>query len=264
LSANKTNRESGETATRIGLFDVECFPNLVYTWAYYEQNVIKIVRHRMICSFAWKWLGESKVKVLALPDFKTYRRNKFDNRELIEALYALMSEAAIVVGHNIDEFDDKRSRTEMIRRGILPPPPHKSIDTLKVARSKFDFNRNSLGELGEFLGVGAKVKHPGFQMWEDCMAGKPAAWRNMKRYNAGDVSPLLEQVYLRMRPWMTNHPDVNALDQFSGCPACKAPNKRLRLSGWAISGGGRRQRFVCKDCGKWSSGALQKGVWKFR
>jgi hypothetical protein len=248
--------------TRVLLFDIETSPNIAYIWGKYEQDALgDFVKERQIISFAWKWLGEKIVRVLALPMFKGYKKHPDDNRELITRLHKIISAADVVVGHNVDEFDDKMANAEFISYGLPPPPPHKTVDTLKVAKAKFRFNSNKLGDLGRRLGLGKKVDTGGFELWAGCLRGNRKSWARMMKYNKQDVV-LLEKIYLKLRPWMGNHPDMNAIDGKIGCPICKSPN--LQSRGWSISGSGRRKRFQCKACSKWSVGKLVKGEWKFR
>ena len=243
---------------KVLLYDVESTPNLAHVWGKYEQNVLgDFVKERQIISVAWKWLGKSEVHVLTLPMFKSYKRNPEDNRELIEAFYKVISDADIAIGHNIDDFDDKMFNTEAIKHGLTPPQPHKTVDTLKVARRYFRFNSNKLDDLGKFLKLGKKLKHWGFELWVRCMKGDPKAWSLMARYNKKDVV-LLEKVYLRLRPWMVNHPDMNLIDGHIGCPYCRGTH--LRKGGWNYAKGGNSRRYQClaKGCGKWSSIKLPK------
>ena len=94
------------------------------------------------------------------------------------------------------------------------------MDTLKLARRYFKFNSNRLGHLGEHLGLGGKEVTGGFQTWEGCMKGDPKAWKLMKKYAKQDVD-LLVDVYERLRPWATNHPNRNVIDGTSyACPTC--------------------------------------------
>jgi len=260
--ANQTKSARTETAPRVLLYDLETSPIIGYTWGTWETDVIKIIQQRQIISFAWKWLGESKVNCLALPDFPGYIEDKKNNRPLIMALHKLFSQADIVVGHNVKKFDDKRSMTDFIRHKLPPPPPHKQVDTLEFARSKFDFTSNRLDDLGQFLELGRKVKHPGFEMWEGCLAGERESWALMRKYNKQDVA-LLEKIYLRLRPYMMRHPNMSAPEGLEGCPVCKS--KKLERRGWNISQKGKAPRFQCQDCGKWSSGSfiLKDRRWRF-
>lgn len=262
-SANKTNRLSGgETAVKVLLFDIETSPNIAYVWGKYEQDALgDFIKERQIISVAWKWLGEKEVHVLAMPMLKTYKRDPDNNKALVLRLHELMCRADVVVGHNVDSFDDPMSNLEFLLQGLTPPPPHKTVDTLKFARHKFRFNSNKLGDLGARLGLGKKVHTGGFALWAGCLRGDPKSWERMMRYNKGDVS-LLEKVYLKMRPWMTSHPDMNAVDSHVGCPICRGT--RLQRRGWSILSGGRCMRFQCLDCGKWSRGKLMSREWKFK
>lgn len=255
-SVTKTNRVSGEDTLRVLLYDLETSPNIGYTWGTHETDVIKVIYPRQIISIAWKWLGEEKVHVLSLTHFPGYKKDRRDNRRLMEAIHKLFSQADIVVGHNVKRFDDRRAHTDFIKHGLKPPPPHRQVDTLEFARFKFDFNSNRLGDLGEFLGLGGKVKHPGFEMWEGCLNGDPKSWALMEKYNRGDVE-LLERVYLKLRPWMMKHPSLNPVDRaVFACPSCRSP--KLHQRGSLYTSTGKRPRFQCQDCGKWAKGQIVK------
>lgn len=250
---------------KVLLYDTENSPNTSYTWGTWQQDVIKVVVPRQVISIAWKWLGENEIHVLALPDFPGYKRDKTSNKALMTAFHKIVSQADVVIGQNVDEFDDRMINADFIKHNLPPPPPHRTIDTLKVARSKFRFNSNSLGSLGEFLGQGKKVKHWGFELWERCMAGDPKAWAMMKKYNKGDVA-LLEKIYLVLRPWMTNHPNLSALDDRPACPVCRADKRQMVITKWRMVGSGRKPQFRCRSCGKYSTGKPPKdkaGEWKF-
>lgn len=259
MIANKTNRVGGETATgriKVLLYDVESSPNVAYIWNKYEQNALgDFIKERQIISVAWKWLGEKEVHVIALPSFKSYKKRPEDNEALVRYFHKVISKADIVIGHNVAAFDDKMVNTDFLFHGLRPPPPHKTIDTLRVARSRFRFNSNKLGDLGARLGLGKKVSTGGFDLWVRCLRGDNKAWALMMKYNKGDVV-LLEKIYLKLRPWMTNHPDMNAVERVFGCPVCRSKNT-IRC-GWHITMRGRQIRFKCKDCGKWSLGKLIK------
>jgi hypothetical protein len=67
-------------------------------------------------------------------------------------------------------------------------------------------------------------------------------------------------VYLRLRPFMNNHPNLNVIanpnDPHAHCPACLGND--LQKRGFVITRTGRKQRFQCNDCGVWSSGPYEK------
>lgn len=207
---------------------------------------------------AWEWIGKppdglAQSGVIALPDFPGYAKDRAYNELLVRFLHRLVSKADVILGHNVGGYDDKMLNTEFVKLNLPPPPPHKIIDTLPIAKRYFRFNWNSLGKLGEFLGLGSKVKHWGFELWERCMAGDPKAWALMKRYNVGDVKLLLK-VYHRFLPWIRNHPNMNALSGASGCPTCKAKPPLLKFGGWNINLRGKTRRFRCTNCRHWCQG----------
>lgn len=247
-------------APKILLIDVETSPNIAYIWGAYEQNALDFLVERQIICFAWKWLGEYKVNVLSLPMLDEYKKSPQTNKELILRLHSLISSADIVIGHNIDEFDDKMANTDFLKNHLKPIPPHKTIDTLKVAKAKFRFNSNKLGELGRILGLGKKLKTGGFELWAGCLRGDKKAWALMEAYNKQDVV-LLEKVYLRMRPWIGNHPNLNALDDRPDCPSCKSQN--IVRQGYHMTRTGKKERFQCRDCGRWMQGIFKDKKWKF-
>lgn len=243
---------------KVLLYDLETSPNIGYTWGTWETDVIKVIRPRQIISIAWKWLGEDGVKVLSLPSFPGYKRDRSDNKALVAEIYKLFEQADVVVGHNVKRFDDRRANTDFIKHGFTPPPPHSQVDTLEFARHKFDFNSNKLDDLGAFLGLGRKVKHPGFEMWEKCLEGDPEAWALMEKYNKGDVV-LLEKVYLKLRPWMKNHPALTQRDcALFACPHCNSPKIEGRGNRYTMTGKVPRYRCLNRDCGKWSTGRIVK------
>lgn len=267
-AANKTKCPTGaETAVRTLFIDHEKSPSEGYFWGgdgLREQNIIKVTRHGQVFCTAWSWLDETRIDALAIPMLPSYRSDRLDNRGIIEKIHALYTEADIIVGHNIDRFDDRESNTEFIKHGFPPPPPHKTVDTLRIAWNKFRFTENSLGALGIFLGLGGKVEHEGFPLWEKCMAGDQRAWSKMVRYNIGDVA-LLKKVYFKFRPWITNHPNLTAFSERPGCPTCGADRINMIITKWRLTGTGRNPQFRCKKCGHYAAGKSTKARgWKFR
>ncbi len=261
-SANKTKSQIGaETAVaRVLLIDHETSYNIgcFFQNRRHEVSILKILKYKQIISTAWNWLTETKIDALALPMLPSYKRDRDNNRGLIKQIHKLYTEADIIVGHNIDGFDDKMSNTGMAVNDLVPPP-HKTVDTLRIARDKFSFPGNRLDDLGEFLGLGRKVKHEGFPLWEKCMEGDLTAWKRMVRYNIGDVS-LLKKIYFKFRPFIANHPAMRVRGEFA-CPACGSDH--LESRGFLLNRTGRVPRYQCRSCGSWSSGILAKNKKKW-
>lgn len=256
---DKKVRQAGEfIEPRILLCDLETAPNAGYAWGKWEQNILSFTQEWYILCFAYKWLGKKKVHAHALPDFRGYKPRTEDDSEVVKKLWDVFDEADIIVAHNGDRFDIKKSNARFIFHDMPPPSPYKTVDTLKVAKQKFQFTSNKLDDLGDYLNVGRKIRTGGFDLWLDCMAGEQKAWKKMVEYNKQDVR-LLERVYLKMRPWMTNHPNRNTYTYDQACPSCGSKN--LTFEGHTHSQVKRMESFRCDDCGAWSKGNLtQVGV----
>lgn len=240
---------------KILLFDIETMSNRAYVWGKYEQDVIAYIQEGYILSWSAKWLGGKQV-TKGLNDYPGYKAGSPDDAQLILELHSLINEADIVIAHNGDRFDVRKMNTRFVYHGLTPPEPYKTVDTLKVAKKNFAFNSNKLDDLGNFLGVGRKLKHPGFDLWLGCEAGDQSSWNLMKKYNKQDVL-LLERIYLKLRPWITNHPNISILENKSdNCPSCGS--HKLQSRGLGITRTGQYHRYQCQSCGAWSRGAAKK------
>lgn len=233
---------------KILFFDIETAPNLGYVWGKFEQNVIEYTNEWYMLAWSAKWQGGKHI-TKGLIDYDGYKPGSENDGDLVRELHTLIEEADIIVAHNGDRFDIKRSNTRFIENGLRPPPPQRTVDTLKIARRHFSFNSNKLDDLGRRLGVGRKAQTGGFDLWKGCMSGDAKAWRTMKRYNAQDVR-LLEAVYNKMLPWIGNHPHIGILsDVENGCRNCGGTN--LIRRGWHTTRTGKNPRVSCNDCGTW-------------
>jgi hypothetical protein len=226
---------------RILIFDVETSPMLAHVWSkWVDGSVIDIQEDWYMLAVAWKWLGEKETHVLSVtPD-------EPDNDEhLIRQLHELFDEADIVVGHNGDRFDVRKSQARMLLLGMEPPSPFKTIDTLKVLKKSFMLTSNKLDDACQALGLRGKVEHTGFQLWLDCMAGDPDALELMREYNRVDVE-ILEELYLKLRPWISSHPHVHNTAE-GECPVCGSDN--IHGHGTVSTKTAIYQRHRCQECG---------------
>lgn len=208
-------------------------------------------------SFAYRWSDERKTHACSLPMLRGYRQDKKNDKELCLKLWQLMSEADILCAHNGDAYDHKMSFARFVKHGFTPPAPSQTIDTLKLARKHFKFSSNKLDDLGQYLGVGKKLAHHGFDTWLGCMErDDPKSWREMVEYNKRDVE-LLQQVYEKLKPYSTNAPNMNVYqDTLQNCPVCGSD--KIQRAGWRVNRTGKTQRYQCQNCGGWSNSAKVK------
>jgi hypothetical protein len=236
-----------EVSPRIILLDIETSPNMGYSWGRFEQNILKFEKEWELLSFAYKVLGTPANKTLC---FARCDYNDKTERALVKEAHSVLDSADIIIGHNIDRFDNKKLRAKFVEHGLAPPKPYKTIDTLKIARSQFAFNSNSLNDLAFTLKLGRKVQTGGIELWFGCMAGDPKAWKKMIAYNKHDVV-LLEKVYQRLKTWYPHHPNLALYnDDREGCPVCSSGG-RVQRRGTQVLQQRIAQRYQCQSCGHW-------------
>lgn len=233
---------------RVLVFDIETAPKKAYVWQFWKQNIglNQLIGYGYVMSIAYKWLGEDEI-------FYLENRTE-DDRELVEKFSHVLESADMAIAHNCLGFDIPVLRSRAVIHGIAPWSPVKIIDTLRIAKREFRFDSNKLEYIAKVLGVEEKDQHkefPGFELWAECMAGNPKAWKEMRLYNVQDVITL-EQVYLKLRPWATNHPNVmvNKDSEEHACPKCGGTH--LHRRGYQYTNTGKYQRYQCTDCGGWS------------
>ena len=244
---------------RVILLDIETSPITGYTWQTYDASVLKILEPSKLLSVAWKDLYSDETNCKTIFDYKGYKKDVINDEKLVREIWQVLDDADVVIAHHGDAFDLKKLNARFIYWGLTAPSAYKSIDTKKVASKYFRFDSNSLNNLGTYLNIGKKIENGGFDLWVRCISGDPEAWDLMRKYNTQDVI-LLEEVYLKLRPFMENHPNLSLLsdDQHDAmtCPTCQSSSVIKR--GFAITRTGRKQRYQCNDCGSWSSGKFEK------
>lgn len=236
---------------KILLIDIESLADQVWVWGRYEQNVIKVIRHGHLLSFAYKWLGDETF-VIGQDDFKDYKVHSDNDKKLVSEIWRLLDKAEIVVGHNAKSFDVKKINARFIKWNLPPPSPYRVIDTKIEVKRVARFESNKLDDLGEQLDLGRKLDHEGWELWEGCYDGDKKSWAKMKAYNKQDVD-LLERLYLRLRPWM-KHPNLAMYNESTVCPKCGSTS--LQRRGVEITNTTKYHRIFCNNCRGWSRARL--------
>jgi len=237
-----------KTKKTILFIDIETSYYIGYTWGpKWEASIIEFAQDRIIMSFAYKWNGE-RTRVVSLTKQQALNLN---DKPLIIKIRDLLNQADIVVAQNGDSFDIKIINTRLLLHKIPPPSPYRTIDTLKIARSRFAFNSNRLDDVVKLLGEGEKFKHRGFEMWKKCLSGDTKALRDMRRYNKRDVD-ILYKYYLRIRPWIKNHPATPVDENNLRCVKCSSLDVQNR--GYMRSLNMQYKRYYCKSCKSWLRG----------
>jgi DNA polymerase elongation subunit (family B) len=242
---------------KVLVWDIETSHNVAAIFKLFEDYTSheNILQERYIICASWKWLDEKKVhSVSVLDDPKLYKRDQFNDLHVVHKLYDILCEADVIVAHNGDAYDLKFAEGRMLAHGLKPLPPMNSIDTLKIAKSKFLLNSNKLDYLARYLGFGKKL-HTSNELWLRILKGDKKAIAEMVEYNKHDVI-LLEKVFLKLRPYCSNY--VNRqLFGLDGCPFCGSQHTTRQGVRRALTR--VYPRFQCQDCGGWYKGNTPVG-----
>ncbi len=233
---------------KILLLDIETAPNTALVWRFFKENIgaKQVLEHSVLMSFACKWLHD--------PAIHYEDTQNQSEKKLLKSLFRYLDEADIVVAHNGNKFDLPTIQGRALVNGLKPPSPYKTVDTLLVARYEFNFPANSLEYLAILLECAPKDQHhkfPGFMLWTECLKNNPEAWEEMKIYNKQDVLTL-EEIYLKMLPYMKRHPNVAVYSEPDSiiCPKCGSSHIQSR--GYVTTNVGKYKKFQCQTCGGWS------------
>ena len=95
------------------------------------------------------------------------------------------------------------------------------------------------------------------ELWIECLKDNPAAWLEMKKYNIIDTK-LCEKVYLALRPWMDQHPNLGVYTSAQEPVCTKCGSKNVEARGTRALQQGLYQRYFCQDCRGWSRGKIMQ------
>lgn len=232
------------TKRRRLFFDIETSPNIGLFWeAGYKKNIdySNIIKERAIICICYKWEGEKEIYSLNWD-------SKQCDKKMLQKFIEVANLSDEMVGHNGDKFDLSWIRTRCLFHRISMFPTYTTIDTLKVARSKFRFNSNRLNYIADYLGMGQKIKTD-FGMWKAISLDNcKKSMEKMIKYCKKDVK-LLEDVFLVLRSHMapkTHYGVVFGGDRGS-CPECGS-DELVRRGTRATATGLRKVQLQCKVC----------------
>ena len=190
---------------KILIFDIETSPQISYHFGMWNVNISlnQVIEYPIMLTWSAKWLFSPDVLSDRLTVDEVMDR---DDKRISESIWRLINEADIVVAHYGDKFDLPMLNYRFILNGLAPTSNIQSIDTKSIASRNFKFPSNKLDALATMFGFAPKL-HTDFMLWRKCMEGSEDALEEMLTYNKRDVT-LLEEVYLKLRPYAKGHPNV--------------------------------------------------------
>lgn len=192
------------------------------------ESVIRHPRTTIVCA---KWYDSPDVIRLAEWD-------KGGRKRFLRNVHDLVSQADIIVGHNVDRADIPWLKGDLHLEGGLPPlPPFKTIDTLKVMRREFGGGApfKGLDALCQILGIPAKTDSYDARRMERAVTEKSQEDRDrLVAYCTGDVVAT-QGLLDRLRPYIKNHPALfvdgqNALTTCHRCGHETEPTERRYIA----------------------------------
>lgn len=236
---------------KILLYDIETAPIVGYVWGRFKQFLQQpnIIQESFMLTFAYKWLGDDTVRYECVTVDECFNQ---DDSRITELLHKLISEADIVIAHNLKGFDHKIANTRFLKNGLTPPAYSRKVDTLEIAKKNFRFPSNKLNDIGVFLELGEKMQHEGLEMWVKFLNGDEEARETMCQYNVQDVF-LLEDIYLALRAWDSKAPNVAQYypDTNTRCPCCGSTDLTL-VDKKVPTAVNLFKQYKCNGCGKHS------------
>lgn len=190
-------------------WDIETAPNVCYVWRTgYKLRVSpqNIVKERAVICICYKWEHDDTVHTLR------WNAEQCD-RDMLQEFLPIAQQADELVAHNGDRFDLKWFNGRCLKHGLKGHGSWKTVDTLKMAKSRFALNSYTLHYLGEYLLGDGKAEHGGFSTWVDIIEKNcPDAMARMVHYCQKDVV-LLQDIFERMQPYTKPRTHVGVLNR---------------------------------------------------
>lgn len=205
---------------KIFLGDVETSLTVSYHFGRFKQFIQpkQVIQEPYMLTFAGKWLHNPLILSRKLTDYPSFALDVTDDKGLIEDLWHVLDECDIFIAHNA-RFDRGWANQRFAFYGMKPPSPYQVIDTLGALKESFSLPSNALEAACNYFELTRKLANDGIGLWIRCMEGEVKAFEEMETYNIGDI-PTLEEIYLRVRPYMKKHPNVSLYNPDTDVPQC--------------------------------------------
>ena len=237
---------------KIILYDIETLPLLTATFSLYPESIghDNIISDWSIISICWKELQKPTIySATILDDKQAFEKDVNNDLVVVKKIREVFEDADIIIGHNSKKYDTKRLNTRLIYWGLEPLPSGiQQVDTLQEIKKVASFSSNRLDYLGKFL-LGDGKMETSRGLWLRVLKGDSKAVKEMTQYCKHDVQ-LLEDLYLKILPYMKGHPHVGAMeggDKNYTCPKCGGEefiNKATRYT----AAGVKKVQKQCKVC----------------
>ena len=232
---------------RILIFDIESAPMKAFVWKRWKENISldqTISESFMICWSA-KWLYEDEVIGECLTPEEMINE---DDLRIVKSLYELINECDILIAYNGRNFDIPYMNQRFLVYGFEPYKNIQIIDPYESMKKVFRFSSNKMDNIATQLGLRNKIDTD-FNLWKGCMNGDVESLNYMLEYNKQDVK-VLEDIYVKVRPWLQGHPNVsNYKEDKHCCVKCGSDDYELLEGKYYYTYSAKYRLYRCKCCG---------------
>lgn len=229
-------------------YDIETSPILVWTYALGKTHLSQdqIEEDSKITSIAYMFEGDTNPKYLEWD----WNGKTGDDSSMLEEFVHIYNSADIIVGQNIDGFDNKVLQWRLNVLNLTPANAQVTIDILKMSRRFFRGSSAKLDYRSKVHGFGGKIR----QTMADCIAvakGDKKISKERIIYNLKDVEDT-RKIFWKELPYYPKLPvnfGVVVNQDNTACPQCGS--NKIQKRGFTISLKGRKCKYQCQDCGKW-------------
>jgi len=242
---------------KIVLLDIETLPLIAATFSLYPESINhdNIISDWSVICVCWKYLDKPTIYSSSiLDDPKAFKEDVNNDFVVISKVREILQDADVVIGHNVKKFDLKKFNARLIYHGLDPLPSGILVlDTLTEVRKVAAFTSNRLDYLSKHLIGDGKIE-TSKGLWLRVLKGEKQAVKDMTAYCKNDVK-ILEDVYLKLRPYMKSHYHTGVLhgeDKQHSCPKCGSidlKNSKIRFS----SAGIKKIQKQCNTCHAYST-----------
>lgn len=196
------------------------------------------------------WLDSSKIHCPKISDYKSFKKDATDDRQLIKDFREVLAEADIQVTYFGKGFDYPYLQGKSMEYGFGPMPAIPHVDLFFTVKSNFRITRKSLENTSRYLHLTAQKTPVLGSVWKRAMTGHEASISYIVRHCKADVE-LLKELYMKLRPLVKTHPIIG---KWEDCGVCGG---RLQRRGKAMSRlKGEQHRYQCQKCAAWSTRPL--------
>lgn len=248
LSEIENDSFAEQHQAKILLFDLETSPIVARVWSLWQNgiNIDDIIEDWSLLCFSAKWLFNPEVISHVLTEQELIERN---DERIVRELWKLMDEADIIIAHNAERFDIRKSNSKFLKYELNLPSPYQVIDTLKHVKKRINLTSNKLDYIARYLGVEGKLVTPS-GMWRKVMENDYSMLLEMDKYCQQDVV-CLEEVYLKLRPYIQPHPNLGLFitENVHACPSCASQDLSWDKNKVYTTNANQYHAFRCNSCG---------------